>query len=214
MCRGRNGVCGLQSLPGGAAIGTGSLRRRAQLLHFRRDLQIRDIRGNVDTRLRKLHEGGYDALLLAEAGLRRLGLDHEIAEAVPLEIVLPAAGQGALGLETRDEDASARRIVAPLDHPPTHAAVRAERALLAALEGGCLAPVAALGRVEGERLTLTGRVIGHDGGADARSPPRRPRGRRGVSRPAGRRGLAGPRGRRVDPRRTRLSILSEIIRKP
>ena len=197
-----HGVCGLQSLPPGAAIGTGSLRRRAQLLHFRRDLQMKDIRGNVDTRLRKLHEGGYDALLLAEAGLRRLGLAHEIAQAVPLEIVLPAAGQGALGLETRTEDASARRIVAPLDHPPTHAAVRAERALLAALEGGCLAPVAALGRVDGDRLTLTGRVIGHDGAQmlearqDAPAADAEILGRRVAE------DLAGPRGRRVDPRRT------------
>jgi hydroxymethylbilane synthase len=153
----------LDALPKGALIGTGSLRRRAQLLHYRRDLQMRDIRGNVDTRLRKLHQRGYDALLLAEAGLRRLGLAHEIAQVVPLEIMLPAVGQGALGLETRAADASARRIVAPLDHPPTHAAVRAERALLAALEGGCLAPVAALAGVDGDRLTLTARVISHDG---------------------------------------------------
>ncbi len=144
-----DGVCGLQSLPKGATIGTGSLRRRAQLLHFRRDLQMRDIRGNIGTRLRKLREGGYDALLLAEAGLRRLGLAREIAQAVPPEIVLPAAGQGALGLETRTEDALTRRIAAPLDHPPTHAAVWAERSLLAALEGAAWRAVAALGASTG-----------------------------------------------------------------
>ena len=147
------GGASLDELPGGAAIGTGSLRRRAQLLHFRRDLQMRDIRGNVDTRLRKLHEGGYDAVVLAEAGLRRLGLAGQITQ-LPLEIVLPAAGQGALGLETRADDAATRRIVAPLDHPPTHAAVRAERACWrrsrpAAGAGG------RVGRVDGGRLTLS-----------------------------------------------------------
>ncbi len=135
----------LDELPAGATVGTGSLRRRTQLLHFRRDLQIKDIRGNVDTRLRKLAEGGYDALVLAEAGLRRLGLDRHIAQVLPCEIVLPAPGQGAMAIETRADDERTRRIVADFDHPPTRAAVTAERTLLSALEGGCLAPVAALG---------------------------------------------------------------------
>ena len=153
----------LDALPAGATIGTGSLRRRTQLLHFRRDLQMKDIRGNVDTRLRKLAEGAYDALVLAEAGLRRLGLEGHIAQVLPWEIVLPAPGQGAMALQARADDEPTRRIAAELDHLSTRAAVTAERALLAALQGGCLAPIAALGRVEGERLTLVGRVLGRDG---------------------------------------------------
>ena len=136
---------------------------------------MKDIRGNVDTRLRKLAEGGYDALVLAEAGLRRLGLERHIAQALPWEIVLPAPGQGAMALQTRGDDKSTRQIVAPLDHAATHAAVTAERSLLAALQGGCLAPVAALARIEGSRLTLVGRVLSHDGArrieaADSASP--------------------------------------------
>jgi hydroxymethylbilane synthase len=153
----------LEGLRGGAAIGTGSLRRRAQLLHFRRDLQMKDIRGNVDTRLQKLRQGDYDAIVLAEAGLRRLNFAEHIAQVLPLTIMLPAVGQGALGLETRENDRETRRMVVRLDHPPSHAAVRAERAMLSALRGGCMAPIAALGRVEGGNLTLTGRVVSHDG---------------------------------------------------
>jgi hydroxymethylbilane synthase len=153
----------LSSLPPGAIVGTGSLRRRAQLLHVRRDLTMKDIRGNVETRLRKLEQGEFDALILAEAGLRRLGLDQHIAQVLPLGLMLPAVGQGALGLETRADDRTTREIVAALDHPPTHIAVLAERAMLAALLGGCLAPVAALACVEREQLTLVGRVMSHDG---------------------------------------------------
>lgn len=153
----------LAELPQRAVIGTGSARRRTQLLHFRRDLQMKDIRGNIDTRLRKLSSPEYDAIVLAEAGLRRLGLESHIAQILPLEIVLPAPGQGALALEVRADDESTRRIVAQLDHPPTHAAVAAERAMLAALQGGCLAPVAGLGRIDGDRLTLIGRVLSRDG---------------------------------------------------
>jgi hydroxymethylbilane synthase len=153
----------LDELSEGATIGTGSLRRRTQLLHFRRDLRMMDIRGNVDTRLRKLREGEYDALVLAEAGLRRLGQEQAIAQVLPWEIALPAPGQGAMAVETRANDETTRRILTDLDHPPTRAAVTAERTLLAALEGGCLAPVAALGRVEGDRLTLVGRVLSCDG---------------------------------------------------
>lgn len=146
-------------------VGTGSLRRRAQLLHVRPDLQMRDIRGNVETRIRKLHQGDFDAIVLAEAGLRRLGLDEEIGigQVLPKDLMLPAVGQGALALETREADKTTRQVVMTLDHWPTHAAVLAERAMLAALQGGCLAPIAALGCVDGERLTLTGRVISHDG---------------------------------------------------
>jgi hydroxymethylbilane synthase len=153
----------LDDLPQGAVVGTGSLRRRAQILHLRPDLRMADIRGNVDTRLRKLDQGDYDVVVLAEAGLRRLGLAVRITQKLPLALVLPAVGQGALGLETRSEDRRTREIIDRLDHPPTHAAVLAERAMLAALEGGCLAPIAAWGRVTGDELTLTGRVLLPDG---------------------------------------------------
>jgi len=144
-------------------VGTSSMRRRAQILHVRPDLQTREIRGNIDTRLRKLHQHEYDALMLAEAGLTRLGLTGEITQSLPMSIVLPAVGQGALGLETRRDDGATRTALAPLDHPPTHHAVLAERAMLAALHGGCLAPIAAWGHVESGRLALTGRVLSPDG---------------------------------------------------
>lgn len=153
----------LDELPRGAVIGTGSLRRRAQLLHKRGDLHVEDIRGNIDTRLRKVRQGGYDAIILAEAGLRRLNLDDRITQVLPMSVLLPAVGQGALGLETRSDDSITRRHVEPLNHPPTHHAITAERAMLAALEGGCLAPIAAWARLENDRLTLTGRVLGADG---------------------------------------------------
>ena len=153
----------LDALPEDATVGTGSMRRRAQLLHVRRDLRMKDIRGNVETRLRKLQQGEYDALILAQAGLQRLGLAEKITQRLPLTLLLPAVGQGALALETRADDKAARNSVAPLNHPATHAAVVAERAMLAALQGGCLAPVAGYGRVENDRLILTGRVISHDG---------------------------------------------------
>jgi hydroxymethylbilane synthase len=154
----------LDELPEGAVIGTGSLRRRAQLLHVRADLRMEDIRGNVDTRLRKLAQGDYDALVLAEAGLRRLGLDEHITQPLPTQIMLPAVGQGALGLETRSDDHRTREAVEPLDHVASHAAVLAERAMLARLRGGCLAPVGALGRlVQEDTLELHGRVLCPDG---------------------------------------------------
>jgi hydroxymethylbilane synthase len=153
----------LDDLPHGALIGSGSLRRRSQLLHVRPDLKMEDIRGNVETRIKKLDEGPFDAVVLAEAGLRRLGLADNIVEILPASIMLPAVGQGALGLETRRDDQTTRDALERLDHRETHAAVLAERALLAALEGGCLAPIAAWGRVQDGRLTLTGRVISPDG---------------------------------------------------
>ena len=149
----------INALPAGALIGTGSVRRRAQLLHFRSDLQVLDIRGNVDTRLRKLDEGQYDAVILAEAGLRRLGLTERITQVIPRQVMLPAVGQGALGVETRADAAAVVQAVARLDHPETRAAVMAERALLAALRGGCLAPVAAWGRVADGNLLLDAVVL-------------------------------------------------------
>jgi len=156
-------VGSLADLPKRSIVGTGSLRRRAQLLYIRNDLQVRDIRGNVETRLAKLAGGDYDALLLAEAGLRRLELDQHIAQLIPKSIMLPAVGQGALGLETRLGDEQTRSALTAIDHAATHAAVLAERTMLATLEGGCLAPVAAWGRVEKSRLTLTGRVLAANG---------------------------------------------------
>ncbi len=153
----------LDELPEGAVVGTGSLRRRAQLLQARRDLQIRDIRGNVGTRLEKVARGEYDALVLAEAGLRRLGLAEHIRQGLFPAILLPAVGQGALGLETRQDDEATRSALAAIDDTASHAAVFAERGMLAALEGGCLAPVAAWGRIEDGQLTLTGRVLDADG---------------------------------------------------
>ena len=149
----------LELLPPGAVVGTGSLRRRAQLLNHRHDLEMRDIRGNVDTRLRKLREGHYEAIILAQAGLDRLGLTKHITQILPLGLMLPAVGQGALGIEARADDAATREALACLDHPPTHAAVKAERAMLAVLHGGCMAPIAAWGRMEGEQFVLTGRVL-------------------------------------------------------
>jgi hydroxymethylbilane synthase len=149
----------LASLPPGAVVGTGSLRRRAQLLHHRDDLEMREIRGNVDTRIRKLREGHYEAIVLAQAGLDRLGLAKNITQILPLGLMLPAVGQGALGIEARAGDAATLETLACLDHPPTHAAVTAERAMLAALHGGCMAPIAAWGRIEGGQLVLTGRVL-------------------------------------------------------
>ena len=149
----------LELLPPGAVVGTGSLRRRAQLLHHRPDLKMQDIRGNVDTRLRKLHEGQCAAIILAQAGLERLGLTEHITRILPLDLMLPAVGQGALGIEARTDDAATREALAGLDHRPTHAAVKAERAMLAVLHGGCMAPIAAWGHFEGEQLVLTGRVL-------------------------------------------------------
>lgn len=151
-------------LPQAARIGTGSLRRRTQLLHVRPDLQMVDIRGNVETRLRKLQEGHFDALVLAEAGLKRLDLAGQITEILPPDVMVPAIGQGALGLEARSGDRATRDVLAAIDDSATHQAVLAERTLLATLRGGCLAPVGAWGRIEDDgRLHLTACVLSHDG---------------------------------------------------
>jgi hydroxymethylbilane synthase len=150
-------------LPKNARVGTGSLRRVAQLLHARPDLVVSGIRGNVETRLRKLDEGQFDAIVLACAGLSRLGLEDRIAGAIPLEAMLPAVGQGALGLEIRAADQRMLTALAPLNHPHSHAAVLAERSLLRSLRAGCLAPVGAWGRVENDRLVLDAAVLSSDG---------------------------------------------------
>ncbi len=152
-----------ESLPTGAVVGTGSVRRQAQLWHARRDLQMRDVRGNVETRLRKLEERQYDALVLAEAGLVRLELSDVISERLPRSLILPAVGQGALGLETRDDDDPTRRALRALNDAETYAAVLAERALLARLRAGCLAPVGAWGRRDGDALRLDAVVLSPDG---------------------------------------------------
>ena len=153
----------LAEIPAGGRIGTGSLRRRVQLLHRRPDLEIVALRGNVDTRLKKMETLGLDALILAAAGLNRLGLSHVYRGLLSESEMLPAVAQGALGLEVRAEDQRLRELIAFLDHPPTRIAVTAERAFLARLEGGCVVPVAALGKVEGDALTLEALISDLDG---------------------------------------------------
>jgi hydroxymethylbilane synthase len=153
----------IASLPPAARVGTGSLRRKAQLLHLRPDLRVMDIRGNVETRLRKLDEGQYDAIVLAEAGLRRLGMSDRIAHVIPHEDMLPAVGQGALGIEARADDAATRALVEPLDYVASHRAVLAERSLLLTLRGGCLAPVGAWARLDQGLLVLDAVVLSGEG---------------------------------------------------
>ncbi|HEX8136577.1 MAG TPA: hydroxymethylbilane synthase [Pyrinomonadaceae bacterium] len=146
----------IKSLPNGAVIGTSSLRRLAQLKHLRTDLEIKELRGNVDTRLRKLDGGDYDAVILASAGLRRLGFAERISAPVATTEMLPAVSQGALGIETRAADSLTREMLAPLDHEPTRLACLAERAMLRGLGGGCQLPIAAHATVSGDRLRLEG----------------------------------------------------------
>jgi hydroxymethylbilane synthase len=153
----------LEQLPVGTVLATGSPRRRAQILHVRPDLRMTLVRGNVDTRVRKLKEGQFGAMVLAMAGVTRLGIDAMPIRAIPFEISLPAPGQGAIAIETREDDAGARAAMAPLDHPATSSSVRAERGFLAGLGGGCLAPAAAHGRIEGGRMLLDGMVGDPDG---------------------------------------------------
>lgn len=153
----------LDSLSQTACVGTGSLRRQAQLQYARPDLKVENIRGNVDTRLRKLDEGQFDAIVLAEAGLRRLGLADRIAQVLPFDVMLPAVGQGALGIECRADDAATLAALAAIDDADAHAAVLAERSLLANLRGGCLAPIGALAQIAAGRLQLSAVVLSRDG---------------------------------------------------
>jgi hydroxymethylbilane synthase len=206
----------LAAIPRGARVGTSSLRRQAQLLHIRPDLTIVPLRGNLDTRIRKLDSEGLDAIILAAAGVRRLGLGHLVTEALPPEILLPAVGQGALGIEIGERRAASRepraasdersggaeeqggggaegksasnvergtlnvepgtlnveRVVMILDHLETHLAVRAERAMLRRLGGGCQVPIAAWATVEGDAILLRGLIAGLDGGALVRGEAR------------------------------------------
>lgn len=150
-------------LPAGAVVGTSSLRRRSQVLHRRPDLQLVNLRGNVETRLRKLDEQNLDAIILAEAGLVRLGLKSAITELLDPQWMLPAVGQGALGLECRANDTETLDLLHSLNDWPTRQAVLAERALLRELGGGCLLPLGASSCVEGDRLSLRAAVLSPDG---------------------------------------------------
>jgi hydroxymethylbilane synthase len=161
----RDAVVGkrLADLPQGAKVGTSSLRRAAQLRTLRPDLVVESVRGNLDTRLRKLDEGQYDAILLAAAGLKRLGWGDRIAEILPAEVMCSAVGQGALAIETK-AGGKGFDAVQSLDHADTHAAVMAERGVLGALGGGCQVPIGAYATVAGGRLRLLGLVASPDGG--------------------------------------------------
>jgi hydroxymethylbilane synthase len=153
----------LADLKPGARVGTSSLRRQAQLLHFRPDLDLRDLRGNVDTRLRKVESGEYDAIVLAKAGLDRLGWSQKIAETLSTEISLPAVGQGAIAIEARVKDQEAAEILGKLDDEETRTVIIAERALLAALQGGCQVPLGAWARRERGELVIEAVVCSVDG---------------------------------------------------
>jgi len=174
----------LENLPVGARVGTSSLRRQAQLIHVRPDLEIAVLRGNVDTRLRKVREKHFDAIILAASGLKRLGWDQEVTEYLSVDVSLPAIGQGSLGLEGRKEDTFVRDLVVRFEHRPTRIAVTAERALLTRLEGGCQVPIAGYAMLQGDTLTLDGLVASLDGKRYIRQV---------ISGPAGEAGFLGTR---------------------
>jgi hydroxymethylbilane synthase len=153
----------LSDLPKGAVVGTSSLRRQAQVLKLRPDVRIVAYRGNVDTRLRRLEDGVADATLLACAGLRRLGLADRITSPVPVELMLPAVAQGAIGIEIRAGDEAAAKLIAPLNHQQTALCVTAERAFLARLDGSCRTPIGGLAQLIGGRLILRGQILSPDG---------------------------------------------------
>jgi len=150
-------------LPQGAVIGSSALRRQAQVLRARPDLRVVPLRGNVETRLGKVSDGKVDATLLAVAGLARLGLEGRVTEILSTELMLPAPAQGTIAVETRADDDRVRRYLKPLDDAATHARSTAERALLAALDGSCRTPIAALAEIEGDRLSLHARIVRPDG---------------------------------------------------
>lgn len=159
----------LKTLPFGARVGTSSLRRQAQLRHHRPDLEVADLRGNVDTRIKKLEAGEFHAIVLAMAGVNRLGLAGKITQVLDEEIMLPAVGQGALGIETRSDDSRVMELVAGLDHAETRACVTAERAVLRALQGGCQIPLGALAHVRADRLHLEAAVFSPRGSEHVQS---------------------------------------------
>jgi len=158
----RNGKT-LDNLEKGSNIGTSSLRRSSQLLNFRPDFNIHSLRGNVDTRLRKLDENKYDAIILASAGLKRLDLTNRITQEIPYDILLPAMGQGAVGIETRKNDAKVFNFVSDLNHKDTLHAVNAERSFVKKLDGGCQVPIGAYALIQKDSLNLKGLVASLDG---------------------------------------------------
>ena len=160
---------GLDALPHGATIGTASLRRTAQLLRHRGDLAIVPIRGNVDTRLNKLAAGEVDALLVALSGLQRLGKEAAISEIIPVDVMLPAVGQGALAIEAHADDAEVRHWLTPLHDSVSAVCVTAERAMLAALDGSCRTPIAGFAELTGGRLRLRAMLLSPDGSAERRA---------------------------------------------
>jgi len=164
----------LDALPTGARVGTSSLRRQAQLLRYRPDLLVVPLRGNLDTRLRKLRTEGLDAVVVAAAGMVRLGRQEEITEILPVEVSLPAVAQGALGVEIRVEDGRTRDLVDPLNHQPTAVTVAAERAFLGRVGGGCQVPIAAFARLNGGELHLMALVSHPDGTGMLRGERRGP----------------------------------------
>ncbi|KZW98943.1 porphobilinogen deaminase [Pseudoalteromonas luteoviolacea] len=153
----------IDELPEGAVVGTSSLRRQCQIREMRPDLQIKDLRGNVNTRLAKLDAGEFDAIILAAAGLIRLEMAERIASYVSVEQSLPANGQGAVGIECRSDDARVQSLLAPLEHAPTRARVLAERAMNRRLEGGCQVPIGAYAELQGDQIYLRGLVGAVDG---------------------------------------------------
>jgi hydroxymethylbilane synthase len=153
----------LDDLPKGAKVGTGSLRRIAQLLHYRPDLKLVPLRGNLDTRIRKLETEGLDAIILAAAGLIRMGWKEKISEIISPEVLLPAMGQGAVGIEARKSDVDNQILLADLDDENTHLALDAERAIVTRLEGGCNVPIGAFATIEGDEITIRGLVASLDG---------------------------------------------------
>ena len=168
----RGAIKCFNELPQRALIGTSSLRRQAQIRAVRPDLVIEPVRGNVDTRLRKLDEGQYDAIVLAAAGLHRLGHANRITEHFSEELMLPAVGQGALAIETREDDAATDEIIHALNHEATQLACKAERAFLKGLGGGCLVPIAAHATIESDVMTLNGLVASPDGSEAVRGTQR------------------------------------------
>ena len=153
----------IDDLPGGARVATGSLRRRSQLLHYRTDLKIEEIRGNVPTRLRKFDESDVDGMILAYAGVHRLGLGDRISQIIPFDFMLPAVGQGAVAIEVRSDDERTANVVSKLNHQQTRICITAERAFLRRLEGGCQVPIGAHATLDGDTITLEGMVGSLDG---------------------------------------------------
>ena len=182
----------IEELPQGGRVGTSSLRRQTQLLGLRPDLRIESLRGNLDTRIRKMEEGFFDAVILAAAGIRRLGWEAKITQYLPPELSLPAIGQGALGIEIRTDDLETREAVSFLNHRDTAYAVRAERGFLKRLEGGCQVPIASFGRTEGEAIVLEGLVGRPDGSQILR---------------------AGARGTVADPEGLGVSLAEALLRR-